>query len=229
MATHSKQTWAQRSKKTSVIALGLVAVLAGVAVAYFLTLDSFENNIAKGGKLTVEADGLPIDFTGGGASCQTPTGTAAPDQCDVLYPTNDANGGSAALSDGFSISNGNPVETSYILYATCPGCTDTTLADQAQQNEQYNNLMVDITKTAAPAGQTDACRLTSTCPTDESLYKGKLAELTAATFANLGKIASGGSQNYGVKLWLANTDSEQTQTVLSNWTFHVGATLPAPA
>lgn len=229
MATDTIQTWGQRSKKTSVIALGLVAILAGVAVAYFLTTQAFENNIAKGGALTVEADGLPIDFTGGGTTCHTPTGAAAPEQCDVLFPTNAADGGDAALTDGFTISNGNPVETSYILYATCPGCTDTTLGDQAQQADQYSNLMVRITETVADPGATNPCTLTQTCPEGEEYYLGRLADLTASNFANLGKISASGSRGYEVRLWLANTDTEQPQTVLSNWTFHVGATLPAPA
>lgn len=232
MATDTKQTWGQRSKKTSVIALGLVAILAGVAVAYFLTTQDFENNFAKGGELTVNAD-MDLDFTGGGATCQTPTGTPAPDGCNVLYPTNDANGGTdgAALVETFTITNDNPVKTSYILWATCPGCTDNTLGDAAQQLDQYDSLMIKIDQVATAATGTGAitCGVNNSCPTDAEVYNGLLSAMTAADFANLGEIAAGGSKAFKATLWLANdVANEQPQMVLSQWTFHVGATLPAP-
>lgn len=233
MATDTQQTWGQRSTKTSVIALALVAILAGVAVAYFLTTRSFTENFAKGGELTVNAD-MDLDFTGGGATCQTPTGTAAPDGCNVLYPTNDANGGTdgAALVETFTITNDNPVKTSYILWATCPGCTDTTLVDAAQQLDQYDSLMIKIDQVPTPATGITAitCGIGSSCPTNVEVYNGLLSAMTAADYANLGEIVAGGSKAFKATLWLSNdVDNVQPQMVLSQWTFHVGATLPAPA
>jgi hypothetical protein len=218
---NNKQSWGTRGKRTSVIALGLVAILAGVAVAYFLTLQKFENNYAKGGELTVNAEGLPLDFTGD-PSCHTPTGTAAnPDTCETLFPTNGGASDPAAKTENFAISNENPVETSYIMYATCALC-----AVNADEQNQFDHLMVQIKGVSTATGL--AC--VPSCPPVTTYYTGRLADLTADNFANLGKVASGATTTYAVTLWLANDqDNVQPQKVLSNWEFFVGATLPAPS
>jgi len=242
METHSTTTWRARGKRTSVIALGLVAILAGVAVAYFLSTVEFAGNMAKGGNLTVDTGkSLPIDFTGGGTACQTPEGTDVPSSCNVLFPTNnssDSNGptpatASAAISKPFTIKNGNTVDTAYIIYATCPLCTDTTNAGAAHMLDQYNHLYVRITKDKTPdselaPGVAGCLDPAIQCNTDTVEYSGALSKLTAGAAAKLGTITHGTSQTYHVLLWLSNDANEkQPQTVLSNWSFWVGATLPA--
>jgi hypothetical protein len=230
MATEN--TWRTRGKRTSVVALALVAILAGVAVAYFISTQNFANNYAKGGTLSVDQSGLPMDFTSatGDPNCHQPTGTADPDSCDTLFPvdaTTASSAGTAAKKADFSITNNNPAATTYLLYASCPGCSDTTLADQADQLDQYNHLMINISDKAAafPAGTI----ATLTGSTPKTYFEGHLADLTAAHPAVLKQLTSAGSQDYEVTMWLLNDPQNvQTQAVLSNWTFSVSARTPAP-
>lgn len=234
-------TWRNRSKRASVIALGLVAALAGVAVAYFLTDKPFPGNYARGGELQVEndVDGLPIDFTGGGASCQTASGSSvSSDSCELLYPTNnttDADGpkasdSAAELKETFTITNNNPVKAAYVLSASCPTCTDPTLYASPQAFDdavnQWDHLYVRVIKKAPAAGTIPTCF--TDCPTDDVVYAGRLADMTTAV--NLGAISPGTTNTvtYDVVLWLANDPQQvQPQKILTNFEFKVGATLPA--
>jgi hypothetical protein len=230
MATEN--TWRTRGKRTSVVALALVAILAGVAVAYFISTQDFANNYAKGGTLSVDQTGLPLDFTSatGDANCHQPTGTPDGDGCDTLFPvdaTTASSASGASKSADFSITNNNPAATTYLLYATCPGCSDTTLADHADQLDQYNHLMINISDKKAPI--TDASWIGQQLTPGKTYYEGPLAALTAAHPAVLKQLSSAGSQDYTVTLWLLNDPNNvQTQAVLSNWTFSISARTPAP-
>ena len=207
--------WTRRSKRTTAMALGLVAVLAGVAVAYFLTTYTSAGNAAKGGQLTVTVDGLPLNFT------DTP-----------LYPTDAASPQQKATKD-FGLKNENPVSVSYEIYAACPVCqpdpTDTAAqaTDRANQLDQFNNLYVKIYTQASGGG------IPILAPaTDTVWYTGKLSELTPDKHTKLSP-PGGASANqtdfttYKVDLWLANTDYKQEQNVVNDWTFFIDARTPA--
>jgi len=217
MATETKQNWGQRSKKTSVVALGLVAILAGVAVAYFLTSSKFAGNRAVGGQLTVDAT-LPIDFT------ET-----------ALYPTN-SNGAADYADQDFTVSNLNSVKVKYEIFATCEECIPNP-ADTAEQADarnkkidQFNNLYISIQKSPAPTCGpettiTDQIPNATKCGTP--IYQGKLADLSATAPAQLGEIAADGEQTYNVKLWLKNDATRaQPQAVENIWEFFINAKTP---
>lgn len=218
MATETKKNWGQRSKKTSVVALGLVAILAGVAVAYFLTSEKFAGNKAVGGQLTVDAT-LPLDFTEG-----------------ALYPTN-ANGTADYADQDFTVSNLNTVRVGYQLFATCEECipnpadTPAQAAARADKIDQFNNLYVRIAETpGATCGPetviTDKIPGATACGTP--IYSGRLADLKADTPANLGQIPAGGDKTYNVRLWLKNDPTRaQPQGVENIWEFFINAKTPA--
>jgi len=251
MATEKNTTWGARSKKTSVIALGLVAILAGVAVAFFLTQKKYPNNKALGGTLTVDAT-LPLDFTG-----------------DELYPTTTGPTGpsdsKAAAEDSFDIDNNNEVTAKYELFATCEECiedpvekqacddtqppddpntpvnenTDPTLNDpnspacktyQARLDKinQWERLYVKIEQ-VVPAGKIGTTEVPD--PLNEgsrtTKYQGRLADLKPIAPADLGQIAPDGTSLYEVTLWLDNDpNNAQPQAVTSIWEFFVNAKTP---
>ena len=215
MATENKQTWGARSKKTSVVALGLVAILAGVAVAYFLTSQKFANNKALGGTLSVEAT-LPIDF-----SAQT------------LYPVNSRTDGFA--DEEFTVTNNNSVDVTYQLFATCEECipdpadSPEAAAARANKADQFNNLWIRITTAGENCiGEVD---LTVNCsPADDVVVpESRLADLSPTNPANLGLIdGEGGEKTFTIELWLKNDpDRAQPQAVENIWEFFVNAKTPA--
>jgi hypothetical protein len=222
MATNKNTTWGSRSKRTSVIALGLVAILAGVAVAYFLKSQKFTNNKAVGGQLTVDAT-LPLNFE------DTP-----------LYPTDAADGGEAAVAKVFTLTNNNTVAVDYKMFATCEECipdpaVDTTPdAQKARQDkiDQFNDLMVEISvdgytcPTFDPTKNPDPNLLVgNNCKS--YIYQGKLSAMGPNNKQDLGKVADGDSQDYEVRLWLQNDpNNEQPQQVENIWEFFIDAKTP---
>jgi hypothetical protein len=213
MATEKKQSWGTRSKRTSVVALGLVAILAGVAVAYFLTSQKFANNQAVGGSLTVDAT-LPIDFTD-----------------EPLYPTTKTNSDYQFAEKEFTITNNNSVNTRYQLFATCEECipdpADTPAAAdaRAQKDDQYKNLMIKIFDPAPPS--TPPGSIISP-PKEKVYYEGKLSDLGPTTPADLGIINTDTDHTFTVRLWLENDATRaQPQAVQNIWEFFVNAKTPA--
>lgn len=211
MATENKQTWGARSKKTSVMALALVAILAGVAVAYFLTSQKFGNNRALGGTLSVDAT-LPMDFSD-----------------EALYPVNDPGTNDAYAEKEFTVTNNNSVDVTYQLFATCEECipdpaeTPEAAAARADKTDQFNNLYVRI---FIPAS-TGAIPIVNNVPESEQ-YEGKLADLTPTNPAILGNIPDGEEVTYTVRLWLQNDATRaQPQGVENIWEFFVNAKTPA--
>jgi len=219
MATENTQSWGARSKKTSVVALGLVAILAGIAVAYFLTSQRFAGNRAVGGTLSVDAT-LPIDFSD-----------------EPLYPTDDATGNEAYAEKEFTVTNNNTVDVVYQLFATCEECipdpadTEEQAAARADKIDQYNNIYIRIFDPAAaglvPIGQGTAPQAISGTPA-KTYYSGKLADLTPTSPASLGEIGDGDEHTYTVRIWLANdANRAQPQAVENIWEFFVNAKTPA--
>jgi len=250
MATETNKTWGARSKKTSVVALGLVAILAGVAVAFFLTSKKFPNNRALGGTLTVDAT-LPLDFTG-----------------EELYPTTTTPTGpsddKAAAEDSFDIDNNNEVTAKYELFATCEECIDdpvekaacdatqpaddpTTPVDESQDPtlndpnsqacqtyqarlnkiNQWERLYVkiELVDPATRIGTTDVTVPTTGKRTQK--YNGRLADLKPLAPADLGQIQPDGTALFEVTLWLDNDpNNAQPQAVTSIWEFFVNAKTP---
>jgi hypothetical protein len=212
MATEIMQNWGSRSKKTSVIALGLVAILAGIAVAYFLTSREYAGNQAVGGSLTVDAT-LPIDFSD-----------------EPLYPTNSTGTDDFAEKE-FTITNNNTVPATYQLFATCEECitdpadTPEQAAARADKVDQFNNLYIKIT-TAGTAGTVPGVPVGS--QPEVVHYNGKLADLSPTSPASLGNVNDGDEHTYTVRLWLANDASRaQPQAVQNLWEFFVNAKTPA--
>ena len=209
MMTQTMSGWGARGKRTSLIALGLVAILAGIAVAYFLTSREFAGNQAVGGALTVDAT-LPMDFT------DEPLYPTAEDPAPPFPPSLDPPESNFSYAEKeFSIDNNNTVKVTYQLFATCEECiadpadTPEQAAARADKVDQFNNLWVQIT-----GGPTT--------------YKGKLADLSPTSPHNLGEIEDGSSTTYTVRLWLQNDPSRaQPQGVQNIWEFFVNAKTPA--
>jgi hypothetical protein len=217
MASETTQSWGRRGKRTSVIALGLVAALAGVAVAYFVAETTVPDNLAKGGTLSVNTD-LPMNFTGGTATdCATPTGTGTTGtSCDTLYPlTTTTKPSSGAASDSFTVTNNNAVKVAYTLYATCTFCVQNP---GSPEDQQFQNLYIDIRKPAGPSSPTDALN-----PPATPVYSGKLADLNADNIKTLDTVNPGADQVYDVTIWLHDDGTAQPQNVLNNWEFVVDA------
>ncbi|MDQ1446242.1 MAG: hypothetical protein QOI20_2706 [Acidimicrobiaceae bacterium] len=221
MATENKQSWLSRSKKTSTVALGLVAILAGIAVAYFFKAAEFPGNKAVGGTLSVDSS-LPVDFSG-----------------DPLYPTN-ADGTADFVSQDFDVTNNNTVPVNYSIYATCKECIPDpadTPAQAAARNDkidQFNNLYVDI-RSATPCQYQPAQDIASALAKQQAdgtlckiVYHGKLADLNPTSPKSLGSIPKdGGSASFTLKLWLKNDATrEQPQAVQNIWEFDITAKTP---
>lgn len=226
MNTQASTGWGSRSKRTTVIALALVAVIAGVAVAYFLTSQKFAGNKALGGTLTVDAT-LPMDFSDETLYPTSPDpaapafGTAewvdsqnSAAECAVI-PSTCAESDFYYAEKEFTIDNNNPVDVTYELYATCEECipdpadTPEQAATRADKKDQFENLWVNISGGAS--------------------HTGRLADMTPDSPLSLGEISGdGGSETYTVRLWLQNDPSRaQPQGVESIWEFFVNAKTPA--
>lgn len=220
MATENKQTWGNRSKKTSVVALGLVAILAGVAVAYFLTTQKYAGNRALGGTLTVDAT-LPMDFTGQELYPTPTTGTGA---------TSAPSDSNAAATDDFTVTNNNAVKATYQLFATCEECIEDPADTQEQadaraaKRSQFERLYIRIYK---PNNTADDIPVIAPGK-DDVKYAGRLADLTPDSPAVLGVIdPDGGEANYLVQLWLDNDpNNAQPQGIENIWEFFVSAKTP---
>ncbi len=236
MNTQASTGWGSRSKRTTVIALGLVAVIAGVAVAYFLTSQKFAGNKALGGTLTVDAT-LPMDFTDETLypTSPDPAGpTLTGDTAD--YIDEEINGAPESnwsyAEKEFTIDNNNPVDVTYELYATCEECipdpadTEEAAAARADKADQFNNLFVRIYK---PGETCTIPAVDLTCSASESeVHSGKLSEMTADNPAQLGNIPDGEEVTYTVRLWLQNDETRaQPQGVQNIWEFFVNAKTPA--
>jgi len=235
MATEIKQTWGRRSKHTSVVALGLVAVLAGVAVAYFLTRERFGDNRALGGTLTVDST-LPVDFTG-----------------HALYPTNTAANApadsSAVAADEFTITNNNTVNATYSIFATCEeciedpdevaACTATGNPKSAEcqavqrrkdKDAQFKQLYVKISRIVPPGqlpGELGGGDDPLKPERSEQKYAGRLADMTPDNPKDLGMIDPTVTAQYDVELWLANDPANaQPQGVENDWEFFINAKTP---
>jgi hypothetical protein len=224
---NAAMTQRKRAKRTSLTALALVAILAGVAVAYFLKSEKFTNNKAIGGQLTVEAT-LPIDFT------DTPLYPTSPPP-SPYDPTKDV--GPNKTPDGnryvdetlngvpehdfdyhekdFDINNNNPVDADYSIYATCEECVadPTDTPDQAKirddKRDQFNSLYVSIYNDS------------------KNYYTGRLADLSPTAKKSLGKIQADDFNSYTVRIWLQDdTTREQPQSVESIWEFIIDAKTP---
>jgi hypothetical protein len=211
MATEiiTQTSWGSRSKRTSVIALGLVAILAGVAVAYFLTSQKYGGNTAIGGTLTVDAT-LPLDFSS-----------------QPLYPTSDPTGGEAKVEQLFTITNNNTVQVKYQMLATCEECipdpadTPDQADARAEKADQFNHLIVEIA-TDPPKDCSSTLPIIGSCQT--YIYRGHLKDMT--TPVELGTIAAGDSGDYSVNLWLENVNEAQPQGIQNIWEFLVNAKTP---
>jgi hypothetical protein len=225
MATEMTMTWGGRSKRTSVVALGLVAILAGIAVAYFLTSEKFAGNTAIGGTLTVDTT-LPLDFTS-----------------QALYPTDENNPSEDAVVEQlFTITNNNTVAVQYQMFATCEDCipdpadTPAEAEARAERKDQFDHLMVEITSDPPRQCQAfpfNAAELIPNSPKCTAyVYKGHLAAMTAPVTlttggsTNANTVPAGEAHDWSVKLWLANVDAEQPQGIQNFWEFHINATTP---
>lgn len=187
----------------------LVAVLAGVAVAWFLASQDFGGNSASGGTLTVDSN-LATD--------QLAFGSSAAGQ--GMYPTNDE--GTIATQykvDSFNITNNNPVTVSYDLAARCglkdPGkrtvedpAAPVTPCD-ADQLAQFEQIFVAI-------------RQGSTV-----VYQGPLADLQPDALAQAITIDAGQAKTFNVRAWLNNLeDTEQPQGVVTPFIITITAETP---
>jgi hypothetical protein len=198
---------ARRTKRIVAGGIALAVVVAGVAFAFFST-DATSANAVSGGQLKVTTDGLPLVF-----------GT------QKLYPT-PADDPQNVITSDFTITNDNPVDAGYAIFAT-----DKSTGDDGKA--QFQNLYIRITSTSTtttqmvPGQQTpfDQTRAETTPP----YYEGKLADLDAAHLAGLGSITKGGDRTYDVAVWLADTGAEQPQNVPSNFALTVRATTPSTA
>lgn len=215
MAVERTHVWARRTKRTSAVALGLVALLAGIAVAFFLTSTKFAGNSAVGGQLTVDST-LPLTFND-----------------EPLYPTNTY--GKTSTQDyaeqEFTVTNNNTVKVNYQLFATCAECIadPTDSPDQAaarqQKTDQYNHLWVTITQTNDDPATGNALDSSNKGPFTR--YDGKLADLNPTAKAYLADIRAGDTNTYRVRLWLVNDpNNAQPQQVQNNWEFFIDARTP---
>lgn len=223
-----------RARRVGGIAAGFIALLAGVAVAYFLTANDFGGNSATGGTLTVTSslDSDPLNYGGTG-----------------LYPTSETDP-SNTKTDTFSITNNNPVQVTYQLTAACAeqaagqagrdaGATPCDPTEQAQ----YEDLYIEIRDVAGQddlgpmdeseiEGQDEVCNplesaadLCTDAPTPVVHYSGYLSELIDA--GNI-EIAAGQAKNLEAELWLVNDENaEQAQGVVTPFVITVSAKTPA--
>ena len=223
-----------RARRVTGIAAGFVALLAGVAVAYFLTANDFGGNSATGGTLTVTSslDADPLNYGGTG-----------------LYPTSETDP-SNTKTDTFSITNNNPVQVTYELTAECAeqaagqagrdaGSTPCDAAELAQ----YDDLFIEIRSIAGDPdlgpideseleGQDEFCNpaesVLETCEdgTPSTVYySGYLADLVAE--GNIA-IPAGQAKNLEAEIWLVNDENaEQAQGVVTPFVLTVSAKTPA--
>lgn len=122
---------ARRRRRLAALSAGVAAIFLGIAIAFFLTNQTFGNNTVTGGTLVVSQSGLPLDFGG-----------------DDVYPTSKDNP-SYTVDDTFSLRNDNDVSISYQLTANCFNCS----TDAAVQG-QFENLYARITPQVATLGTT---------------------------------------------------------------------------
>lgn len=193
-------------RRTPGIAAALVAILAGVAVAWFLSMNDFGGNSATGGTLTVDSN---LD------NQQLVFGSSAAGQ--GMYPTNDE--GTIATqykTDSFNITNNNPVTVVYELAARCglkaPGKKPVTNADvtacNASEAAQFAEIYIAI-------------RDGSTV-----VYQGSLANLAGGHPAI--SLIAGQAKTFSVRAWLNNLETvEQEQGVTTPFIMTITAKTPS--
>ena len=147
------------------LAAGLIAVVAtvaGIAFANFVSEASTSNSV-KGGHLTVTTADLPLDFG---------------DQ--TMYPSD--NGGQV-ITSSFTVTNNNPVLVGYALTSV-----DTNAAG-SDAASQYKLLHIHIT-TTTPANPGTISPLDDEEPSTTEVYDGYLEDLVGRDLKSLGSGAS---------------------------------------
>ncbi|HZQ26547.1 MAG TPA: hypothetical protein VFA94_02505 [Acidimicrobiales bacterium] len=227
--------WTRFSKRTGGVALGLVAILSGVAVAYFLTETTYAGNTAVGGQLTVSSN-LPLVWT------------------DPLYPINNPDTDGGAYSQTMTITNNNTVPVDYKMFASCNECNvpagTTPSQAQADKIDQFNNLYVEIDEMPQTActppnsvvNPLGGPTTTGLFPCPGPIYRGPLSGMDATHKQSLTQganacahegtaacpLPAGGSRDFRVRLWLKNDPGRaQPQSVQSIWEFFLDGQTPA--
>ncbi len=121
----------KRRRRLAALGAGVATIFIGIAIAFFLTNQTFGNNSITGGSLVVSQSGLPLEFGG-----------------DQVYPTSKDNP-TYTVDDTFSLKNDNDVSISYLLSANCFNCS-TNPSVQAQ----FDNLYARISPQVAVLGTT---------------------------------------------------------------------------
>ncbi|MGH2760128.1 MAG: hypothetical protein ACRDKJ_11280 [Actinomycetota bacterium] len=121
----------RKRRRLAALAAGVATIFIGIAIAFFLTNQTFGNNSVTGGSLVVSQTGLPLDFGG-----------------DKVYPTSKDNP-TYIVDDTFSLNNDNDVAISYLLTANCFNCS----TDSSVQ-AQFDNLYARISPQVAGLGST---------------------------------------------------------------------------
>jgi hypothetical protein len=183
------------------------AILAGVAVAYFLARGEVNNNRVTGGTL-VAATFDPLTFGD-----------------ERLFPTDDDRGGQAAVEDSFELENTNPVRVSFDLVVRCDREEfPTGHAACDEPGNQFDNLMIEISDPPAPPGLLPGI---PPRPAPTVHYSGPLSGLIAGEFRVV--LEAGAARTFDVRMWLRNINEEQPQNVTTVWTFLVEARTPPAA
>jgi hypothetical protein len=192
---------ARRTKRIVAGGIAVAVVFAGVAFAFFSS-DAMSANAVSGGQLGVTTEGLPLEF-----------GT------QKLYPT-PADDPQNVITSAFTITNDNPVDAGYAIFAA-----DKSTSDDGKA--QFQNLYIKITSTSTTSLIPGQEAPFTTMPETTPYYEGRLADLDAAHLAALGSITKGEARTYEVAVWLADTGAEQPQNVPSDFELTVRATTPS--
>ncbi len=180
------------------IAAIVASVLAGVAIAYFLTDQTFQGNNVTGGTLTVSSDGFPLDFGG-----------------ENVYPT-DKDNPTYTVDDDFRLSNQNQVSIDYLLSARCANCGTSTTAQQ-----QFDDLYARVVRNDTVANGTVNTPKEVFKGRLADLKRANLGTFAAKSGTSVD------TKSYTVYLWLGNrSDQEQPQNLTTTFDLVVGAITP---
>lgn len=194
-----------RGRRIGGVAIVLIALLVGVAFAFFITRQTFANNTVTGGSLKVTSEGLPLDFAG-----------------KPVFPTT-AKNPSYTVKDEFKVTNNNPVVTGYLLSAACSEC-----GNGGPKKQQFDNLYVRITpvsQTPIAAESVYEGRLADL--KDESL--GTLAANASQSFSvEMWLADTGNEQAQNVKTLFELVLSARTPPAAASGSPSPGPSLPLP-